>query len=227
MARSTQKILKDYLSTILVAVGIALLIRGFFLEAYQIPTVSSHFSMSPTLLPGDTIFISKWPYWMRSSLSPKLFPVRYRDVAPERGEVVVFADSLHFVGRVIGLPGDTIALKNGSIFLNGHSLRDSATGREKIYGAHRKVPFDISYPIGRDHPLMKDFGPELVPDQSVFVIGDSRTAPDPKKGKGWEIIPFSAIIGKVLWIWLSIDPQESGWVPHFRFERMFRRVQSL
>src|SRR5210317_440790 len=104
-----------------IAVFIALLIRSFIAEPFNIPSGS----MKPNLLVGDFIFVSKWSYgYSRHSLpfSIPLIPNKICSKMPKRGDVVVFKtpqdNRTDYIKRVIGLPGDKIKIINGEIYLN-------------------------------------------------------------------------------------------------------------
>ncbi len=208
------KIFKDYGLAIGVAIGLAVLIRFFLIEAYRIPSTPSTtpYTMAPTLQPGDTIFVSKFEYGLRFPWSQQPFYFRRR---PTYGEVVVFSPpgdlEIDYIKRVVALPGDRIELKNGSLVLNGVPLTltsppHSSCGLEKLPG--------ITIQVCREPPLLVDFGPITIPEASVFVLGDTRTqSPDIRKQKGWGIIPISSIKARAKWIWLSFD-----------YKRMFSRI---
>jgi signal peptidase I len=238
---ATKKILRDYIATVMIAVGLAILIRTYGVEAYRIPSQS----MKPALLAGDTIFVNKWSQKVE------------KNILPNRGDIIVFTNIASsstnpgnvskgpdYIRRVVGLPGDTLALKNGHLFLNGASLLvrekksvNSLCFREKLA---RSTEY-VEYQICSEGSFLADFGPEKVPANSVFVIEDSRTTtqqntvdlqPGSLKRKGWGIIPLTSIKGKASWIWLSIqergedqgDKGKFGWLPRFRWDRMFRRI---
>jgi signal peptidase I len=232
-----QKVLKAYGSTILVAITIAVFIRFFVIEPYRIPTQS----MRPTLEPGETIFVSKWPFGSRIPfLQFRLTDGR----VPERGEVVLIGhpeySRLDLIKRVIGVEGDVVQVKSGRVLLNGKPLavkidQGNNCGQEFLPGGK-------SYGVCWEPPALEDFGPEKIPEGSIFVLGDFRTgmtpsstlvsAPEQVPGipkKNWGIFPRALLKGKALWVWLSIQPQmlgdSNGWFPRFRFERMFRRIE--
>jgi signal peptidase I len=223
----TRKLARDYGATILVAVVVALLIRFFLFEAYRIPSQA----MRPTLEPGDTIFVQKWPFGMRLPWRDE--PIR-KGRTPFHGEVVVFASQekpkIHYIKRVIGLPGDTVEMKKGQISLNGEPLtvgspRQSSCGQERLGSSAGSIRYSVCW----EPPLIDDFGPEKVPEGHVFVVGDYRSQSiSDRKQKTWGMVPISSLKGKATWIWLSIRPNETGassLFPQFRFDRMFRRIQ--
>jgi signal peptidase I len=217
-AEETGKIARDYGTAILVAVAVALFLRFLVIEAYRIPTPAMH----PTLEPGDTIFVAKAPLGF--------------DRKPKRGDVVVFAGPTDpdrdYIKRVIALAGDTVEVKKGQAIIDGKPsliVADAGLppcGREAIYGDPSR-----SYPVCWEPPALEDFGPEKVPEGSVFVAGDLRSQgpADSKRRRTWGMIPLASIKGKALWIWLSVEPAGTGLsssrFPSFRFDRMFRRIE--
>ena len=113
------------LKSIVIAVFIALLIRSFIAEPFNIPSGS----MKPNLLVGDFIFVSKWSYgYSRHSLpfSLPLIPNKLFSKMPNRGDVVVFKtpqdNRTDYIKRIIGLPGDKIKIVNGEINLNSNII---------------------------------------------------------------------------------------------------------
>lgn len=219
MRAATRKIARDYGGAILAAVIIAVFIRIFVIEAYRIPTSAMH----PTLEPGDTIFVAKWPLGFNRKVG--------------RGDVLVFAaptdPDRDYIKRAIAIAGDTVEVRKGHVTLNGKPLtlpdsrKDAACGREQVPAGELARTHDVCW----EQPVGEDFGPEKVPEGSVFVLGDLRTQSplDLKKRRTWGIIPVALIKGKARWIWLSIEPHDPGMsavrFPNFRFERMFRRIE--
>ena len=117
--------LGDTIKTIVYAILIAIVIRTLWFEPFKIPSGS----MYPTLYVGDYLFVSKYTYgYSKHSLpwSIPLFEGRIWKDAPKRGDVVVFKyprdNRTDSIKRVIGLPGDTIKLENGRLFINGQKI---------------------------------------------------------------------------------------------------------
>jgi signal peptidase I len=214
MRQSTRKILRDYGIAVAAAVAIALLIRAFVVEAYRIPTQA----MRPTLEPGDTIFVTKWPLGF--------------DRKVERGDVLVFRSpqdpSREYIKRAIGLPGDTVRVAKGRVELNGKPL--GVPGEKSDAPCGREALPSRTYEVCWEQPLVEDFGPEKVPEGSVFVLGDFRgqATIDAKKRRSWGIVPMAAVQGRARWIWLSIEPHNAGMspvrFPNLRLDRMLRRI---
>jgi len=145
----------EEVKTIAIAIGIALFIRAFIIEPYEIPSGS----MIPTLHIGDHILVRKFEYGIHIPFTRK-YLLWWKD--PERGDVIVFLypgnPSKNFVKRVIGLPGDTVEIKNKQVYINGKPLYD-------LYGFYtdkEAIPF-------RDR-----WGPHRIPEGYFFVMGDNR-----------------------------------------------------
>lgn len=204
---SERRILWEYVATILGAAAVAFLVRFFVWEAYRIPSAA----MKPALVPGDFIFVSKWPYapWNRDGR------------APARGEVVVFSSTedrgADYLKRVIGIPGDTVEVRDGVAILNGKPLAESAPGSSNNNSCWQERLPARSYTACRANPALEPFSATRVPSGSVFVLGDLRS-----KGRAIGLIPIESIKGNARSIWLSLD--RSGGI-RLRWERMFRRVE--
>lgn len=180
-----------------------LALRTFACAPFVIPSES----MLPTLLRGDYLIAAKWPYgYSRWSVPFGIFPFEGKVLArlPERGDVVIFrhsADGADYIKRVIGLPGDTVALRGGGVMLNGRPLPRRRVADFAIaaspntacaWGAKQtKIEdgatvchykrFIETLPDGRSYPVIDfgrtsqdDFGPVRVPENHVFVLGDNR-----------------------------------------------------
>ncbi|MBN21794.1 MAG: signal peptidase I [Bdellovibrionaceae bacterium] len=201
-----KKNFKDYGSAVVLAVFFAMIIRTFFIEAFRIPNEV----MTPTLQSGDLIFVSKW---------------NYKDQLPKLGDVVVFKGTahgdLHFVKRVLGLPGDTISIQKGRIIRNKKTLPFTA-GEQATCGKENLEK--LKYRICLEPPLF-EMEEITIKKNHVFLVGDYRKFDVSQKD--WAVVPHNLIVAKARWIWLSIDPDRSestGLLPSFRLSRIFTPI---
>ncbi|HUR56349.1 MAG TPA: signal peptidase I [Opitutaceae bacterium] len=172
-------------------------------------------SMQPTILAGDVVFIDKLAYDFRV---PFTFARVARWADPARGDIVVcFApdDGTRLVKRVIGLPGDTIELRNDTLVINGvgqtyGALPESTT--QHLDPAERsRAVFATEELDGRVHavmalptvPALRDFGPMRIPAGSYFMMGDNRD--NSRDSRFFGVVPRHAIIGRVKGVFVSGD----------------------
>ncbi|MBU1149522.1 MAG: signal peptidase I [Proteobacteria bacterium] len=185
---------REYIEAIILAVVIALFIRTFVIQAYKIPSGS----MKPTLLIGDHILVSKFNYGIKLPfLRTTLIPVG----APQRGDIVVFIypedRSKDFIKRLIGVPGDTIEIRNKKIFINGLPYSD----KHGVYVDNFIIPGAVQ---PRDN-----FGPVTVPEGSLFVMGDNRD--ESYDSRFWGFVSNKDVLGKALIIYWSWN-REEHWI---------------
>jgi signal peptidase I len=178
-------------------------LRSFVIATYNIPSGS----MLPTLYIGDYLVVSKWPYGYSRYIFPYHVPPiggRVLSHLPKRGDVVVFwvpSERQDLIKRVIGLPGDTIAVRDGIVILNGQPLPrrplgpvvipvssnspcraapgaiPNEHGSTCIYSTYREMlPGGRSYTVldQVDHGPEDDFAEIRVPAGQVFMMGDNR-----------------------------------------------------
>jgi signal peptidase I len=186
--------LREYIEAILLAIIIAFFIRTFVIQAYKIPSGS----MKPTLQIGDHILVSKFNYGVKLPfLRSTLIPIG----TPKRGDILVFIypedRSKDFIKRLIGLPGDTIEIRNKKILMNGLPLNDT----HGVYSDNLIIPGSIQ---PRDN-----FGPVTVPEDSIFVMGDNRD--ESYDSRFWGFVKMKDVLGKALIIYWSWN-HEDTWV---------------
>ena len=191
---------REYIEAILIALLLALLIRTFIVQAFKIPSGS----MEKTLLIGDHILVSKFSYGTHIPneipfINTKLFDdiVLFSSV-PERGDIIVFKfpkdETRDFIKRVIALPGDLLEVRRQKVFINNRPYED-------IRARHTESPSDSPL-VPRD-----DFGPILIPEGHVFVMGDNRE--NSQDSRYWGYLNVKKIRGKALIIYWSWDQIES------------------
>jgi signal peptidase I len=183
---------QEYIEAIIIAILIALFIRTFIIAAYKIPSES----MVPTLLVGDHLLVNKFIYGVKIPILRKIIiPI----TNPKRDDIIVFIypndRSLDFIKRVIGIGGDKIEIKNKKIFINDQEYKDS-------YGIYDE---GITYPAAiqpRDN-----FGPIIVPQGSLFVMGDNRD--NSRDSRFWGFVDVKDVEGKALIIYWSWNREEN------------------
>ena len=205
------------------ALLIAGIIRTFAIEPFKIPSGS----MKPNLLVGDFLFVSKWNYgYSKYSFPFGLAPFSGKifEKNPERGDIIVFKlpgqENINYVKRLLGLPGETIKVVDGEVFIK----KNNSLNFEKLNQISDDLFFDDQYQeeinqliednyrilnITDNGPL--DYTPEYkIPQNKYFFMGDNRdNSSDSRVMSGVGFVPKDNMIGKVWFIWLSIDTQFS------------------
>ncbi len=195
--------IREYAEAIIIAILIAFFIRTFIVQAYKIPSES----MKPTLLIGDHILVNKFIYGVKIPfVRSTLIPIG----DPKRGDIVVFIYPVErdkdFIKRVIGIGGDKVEIKNKKVFVNDKPVDDpfAVFVDENIY------PSAIE-------PKRDNFGPVVVPQGKLFVMGDNRDRS--LDSRYWGFVDLKDVMGKafiIYWSWNS----EEHWVRGDRFGKI-------
>jgi len=227
MAKKKVSHLWETVRTVLYAVAIAISIRIFAYEPFNIPSGS----MIPTLLIGDYLFVSKFSYgYSRYSLPWGLPWIKGRILAsePERGDVVVFKlptdNKTDYIKRLVGLPGDNIQVVEGILHINGEPVQ-----REKV--REIKVPIQGTFftqvteyietlPNGRKHRIWERGDEEMldntpvytVPADQYFAMGDNRdSSQDSRVTSAVGFVPFENLVGRAEFLFFSHDDSARLW----------------
>lgn len=206
---------------IIQALLIALVVRVFFYQPFNIPSGS----MKPTLLVGDYLFVSKLSYgYSRFSFpfSPNVFGDGNRVFSgiPERGDVVVFKlprdSETDYIKRVIGLPGDEVLVRQGQLFINGKAVKRQPAGNFKTpddFGRQVSIPrFLETLPNGVQYHVLDadpdgpfdNVGPYTVPAGQYFMMGDNRdNSTDSRALWGVGYVPHENLVGRADIIFFS------------------------
>ena len=182
-----KSVIREYIEAFAVAIVLALIIRTFVVQAFKIPSGS----MEPTLLVGDHILVNKFIFGERIPFTDiKLFDFRH----PKRGETIVFIypkdESKDFIKRVIGVEGDKVEIKDKQLFINDKRYDDP-------YGYYKDNAIIPGHVQPRDN-----YGPVVVPEDSLFVMGDNRDRS--ADSRFWGFVKLNQVKGKaflIYWSW--------------------------
>ena len=230
--------------TIVWAVVIAVAIRTFGVEPFNIPSGS----MIPTLLVGDYLFVSKWSYgYSRYSLpfGLPLIPNRVIGSMPARGDVAVFKkptdNETDYIKRVIGLPGDKIQVIKGVLHINGTAVKRKRVANFAYGdGMGRVVParqYMEILPNGQSHLILEfadnapfDNTPVFtVPKHHFFMMGDNRDNSIDSRSPEVGFVPFQNLVGRAEFLFFSTDGSAAlwevwRWPIATRFSRLFQGI---
>jgi signal peptidase I len=204
---------REYFESICVAVILALFVRTFIVQAFKIPTGS----MENNLLIGDHLLVNKFVFAPTlSRVEDAVLPID----PIRRGDIVVFKypeePERDFIKRVIGLPGDTIELKQKKVHINGMPL-------DEAYVQFLSPP-DESSPD--DFDVRVQYGPVTVPADHYFMMGDNRD--NSQDSRYWGFMPRSYVKGKALFVYWSFaddgSGRSSGLFPAVRWSRLLHQI---
>jgi signal peptidase I len=208
-----KSVAREYFESLVIAVILALFVRTWVFQAFQIPTGS----MEKNLLIGDHLIVNKMVFAPTlSSVERAILP----DRAIQRGDVVVFKypqdPDRDFIKRVIGLPGDRLELHRKRVYINGQQLDDP-------WAQYLSPPSTDGPPqLGNKS---EEFGPVTVPADQYFMMGDNRD--NSEDSRYWGFMPRSYVKGKALFIYFSLAEGQpiSSLFSSARWSRIFNRVK--
>jgi signal peptidase I len=236
-SRSGWRALWEWLKLFQIAVFLFLIIKTFIVEAFKIPTGS----MENTLLVGDFLLVNKAVYGATIPFTGIRLP---EFSTPQRGDVIVFEfpdrqmieseEQKNFVKRVIGVPGDTLEMRDGEVWLNGERLAEeyvihSSAGGDasaEEFGWQRNFLVRRAEAYSGYHPSRNRWGPLIVPEGNYFVLGDNRD--NSYDSRYWGFVPDSLVKGQPLVVYYSFErdrERRAPWLTNIRWSRLGERIR--
>jgi len=218
---------KEWIKALAIAFVIWFFLRALLVEAYHIPSGS----MEDTLLEGDFLFVNKAIFGAEFPIIHVRLPA-FRE--PRRHDLVIFDSpiehGLTVVKRIIGMPGDTIAMVGNTIYIDGVAQDEPFTKSTNPLSdpeVPEMRPWQLRYLVNRDprtyRPTLKNWGPLVIPADSFFVMGDNRD--NSLDSRYWGFLGRGRIEGQPLFIYYSYD--KTGVLPlPFLTDIRWRRILS-
>ena len=219
----------EWLKSFCIAIVLFLFVRAFIVEAFKIPSGS----MERTLLVGDFLLVNKLVYGAEIPGAGARLPALRR---PQLGDVVVFEypddRTKNFVKRLVGMPGDTVEMREGLLWRNGspqsegyvtHTDPGADPGADDF---RWQRDYLIRSAEARTHPSRNNWGPLIVPEGNYFVLGDNRD--NSLDSRYWGFVPDSLVRGRPIFVYYSYAPdtaQPFAWLTRIRWDRIGSRVR--
>jgi signal peptidase I len=228
MKSSLARSLWDWTKSIAIGFAIFLVLRAFVLQTWVITSGS----MEGTLLVGDLLVLNKVAYGAPVPGTTKRLPGYTQ---PKRGDIVVFRaqhDTLDVVKRLMGLPGDTLAMRDGDLFINGTRQNEPYVRRSDPDGdgTHPWMQWQLAHLTGdvdrsNYHPTRDNWGPIVVPNDNYFLLGDNRD--ESLDSRFWGFLDPARVKGKAALVYYSYERgslQPFPWL-HVRWDRIGERIR--
>ena len=216
----------EFIKTIVIAGALALGFRSLLFEPFNIPSGS----MIPTLLVGDYLFVSKYSYgYSRYSFPFGVAPFNGRafETPPERGDVAVFRqpqnESVAFIKRIVGLPGDRIQVKDGVLRINDVAVSRVRKGFATASDGYNVIRFAVyqeTLPNGKsyliqersdDDDVLDNTNVFLVPEGHYFMMGDNRDNSRDSRTTSVGMVPAENLIGRAERLFFSHNSSAHLW----------------
>ena len=215
----------EFIKTIVIAGALALGFRSLLFEPFNIPSGS----MIPTLLVGDYLFVSKYSYgYSRYSFPFGMAPFdgRVFETSPERGDVAVFRqpqnESVAFIKRIVGLPGDRIQVRDGILRINDVAVNRVRKGFATVSDGYNVIRFAVyqeTLPNGKsyliqersDDDVLDNTNVFLVPEGHYFMMGDNRDNSRDSRTTSVGMVPAENLIGRAERLFFSHNSSAHLW----------------
>ena len=215
----------EFIKTIIMAGALALGFRSLLFEPFNIPSGS----MIPTLLVGDYLFVSKYSYgYSRYSFPLSLAPFNGRifERPPERGDVAVFRqpqnESIAFIKRIVGLPGDRIQVVNGVLRINDVAVKRDRRGFATASDGYNLIRFTVyqeTLPNGKSYMIQERSDDDLldntnvfsVPEGHYFMVGDNRDNSRDSRTTSVGMVPAENLVGRAERLFFSHNSSANLW----------------
>ena len=223
----------EWTKAIVVALLVWSLFRTFLIEAFRIPSGR----MERTMLVGDWLFVNKLLYGAEVPFIDRTLPALRE---PVHGDILVFDsvedEGLKVVKRLVGMAGDTLEMREGRVFRNGvlldepYAVHEEPDRGETPSMRARMRAWQLPYYIGDDParyvPDLQEWGPIVVPHDSLFVMGDNREGS--YDSRYWGFLPRANVRGRPMFVYYSYEMADSGPMPFvtaIRWERIFKALR--
>ena len=228
-ARPGARFFREWLKSVVIALALFLVMRSTLVEAYKIASGS----MEGTLFAGDFLIVNKLVYGAELPFLNARIP-GFRE--PNRGDVIIFQaphdTRQSFVKRVVGTPGDTLAMRDGRLYRNGSYENEpyAVHTNRRVRAAREEFQWQLAYLAGsataRQYtPTRDDWGPLVVPPNKYFVLGDNRD--NSQDSRYWGFVPDTLVRGQPVFVYYSYDlesPEREQSKSRVRWARVGSRV---